>query len=217
MDFSFLFKYAGYFARGAGVTIYLSFFTVLFGTFLGFILALMKLSPIKPLKWFASGYVEFIRGTPLLVQVLIIYYGLPMFTPWDLPDKVAGILALSINSAAYMAEIFRAGIENIDKGQTEAARSLGMSKSLTMRLIILPQAIKNILPALGNEFIVVIKESSIVMFIGISELMYNAQIVKSKTFQAFEPFFFAALVYFVITFSLSRLLARFERRLKVSD
>jgi polar amino acid transport system permease protein len=217
LDFSFLGRYAGYFVSGAGVTLYLSFFTVLFGTLLGLFISLMKLSSVRVLRWLATGYVEFIRGTPLLVQVLVIFYAIPIFTPWDLPDMVAGILALSINSAAYIAEIFRAGIENIDKGQTEAARSLGMSKSLTMRLIIIPQAIKNILPALGNEFIVVVKESSIVMFIGISELMYNAQIVKSKTFLAFEPFFVAALVYFIITFTLSRLLRRFERRLKVSD
>ncbi|MBC8079163.1 MAG: amino acid ABC transporter permease [Gorillibacterium sp.] len=223
MDFSFLSRYADYFLRGAGLTVYLSFFTVLFGTVLGVVLALMKLSSIRPLKWFATGYVEFIRGTPLLVQVFIIYYGIPQITtqifgsPLDMPDKVSGIIALSINSAAYMAEIFRAGIENIDKGQTEAARSLGMSKSLMMRLIILPQAIKNILPALGNEFIVVIKESSIVMIIGLKELMYNANVVKSKTFQGFEPYLAAALVYFAITFTLSRLLARFERRLKVSD
>ncbi|WP_040950023.1 amino acid ABC transporter permease [Gorillibacterium massiliense] len=217
MDFSFLPEFWGYFERGAGITIYLSFFTVVFGTILGMLIALMKMSSVKPLKWLGTAYVEFIRGTPLLVQVFIIFYGIPQITPFDLPEFTAGIIALSINSAAYIAEIFRAGIENIDRGQMEAARSLGMKKSLAMRLVILPQAVKNILPALGNEFVVVIKESSIVSVIGIHELMYNTNVVKAATYQAFEPLISAALVYFILTFTLSRLLSKFERRLATSD
>lgn len=206
-----------FFVNGARFTIILAFFTVLFGVVLGLLLALMRLSKSKVLNIIATAYVEFIRGTPLMVQIFIIYYALPDLIGVNLPEMVSGIMALAINSGAYVSEIIRAGIQAVDKGQMEASRSLGMPYGMTMRYVIIPQAIKNILPALGNEFIVVIKESSVVSVIGIKELMYNADTVRGNTFRAFEPLLVAALIYFIMTFTLSKLMGRFERRLKNSD
>lgn len=226
MDFSFLGKYSSFFINGAKYTLLLAVFTVLSGTILGLLLSLMKLSKNKILKYIAVSYIEFIRGTPVLVQLYIIYYGLPAIgvnfpsvpaLGSDFPDFVAGILALSINSSAYVAEIIRAGIQAVDKGQMEAARSLGMTEGLAMKKIIIPQAFKNILPALGNEFITVIKESSIVSIIGIHELMYNADTVRGNIFKPFEPLLVAAFVYFIMTFSLSKLLGVVEGRMRASD
>ncbi|WP_029452076.1 amino acid ABC transporter permease [Clostridium algidicarnis] len=216
MDFSFLGEYSGFFFKGTKFTLILAFFTVIIGSLIGLLLSLMKLSNKKILKVISSIYIEFIRGTPVLVQLYIIYYGLPAIGI-ELPDLVAATITMSINSGAYVAEIIRAGINAVDKGQTEAARSLGMGSSMTMANVIIPQAFKNILPALGNEFIVVVKESSIVSVIGIHELMYNANTVRGTTFQPFEPLIVAALFYFVITFTLSKLLGIAERRMKISD
>lgn len=216
MDFSFLSKYYMFFLDGAKITILLAIFTVLFGVVLGVFIALMKLSKNKLFNTLASSYVEFIRGTPILLQLYIVYYGLPKLGI-TLPDFIAGIIALSINSAAYVAEIIRAGIQAVNKGQTEAARSLGMTHSMTMKNIIIPQAFKNILPALGNEFITIIKESSIVSIIGIHDLMYNADTVRGNIFRPFEPLIFAAVIYFILTFTLSKGLGIVERRLKTSD
>lgn len=216
MDFSFLSEYYKFFFDGVKFTIILAFFTVLIGFVLGLLLSIMRLSNNKILRAISAGYVEFIRGTPVLVQLYIIYYGLPNLGI-NLPEIVAGIIALSINSSAYIAEIVRAGIQAVDKGQMEAARSLGMTNNMGMRLVVIPQAMKNILPALGNEFIVVIKESSVASIIGIHELMYNADTVRGNIFRPFEPLIVAALMYFVLTFSLSKLVGSFERRLKTGD
>ena len=210
-------EYYSFFLDGAVFTIILAIFTVIFGVILGVLLALLRISKNKVLNFIGTAYVEFIRGTPLMVQLFIIYFGLPNLIGFPLPDMVAAILALSMNSGAYIAEIIRAGIQAVDKGQMEAARSLGMNYKMAMIYIIIPQAVKNILPALGNEFIVVIKESSIVSVIGIGELMYNADTVRGNTYKAFEPLLVAALMYFVMTFSLSKLMGRFERRLKNGD
>lgn len=217
MNFSFLHKYSGLYVEGTFTTLFLSLFGVTFGVLLGVLLALMKLSKNKLLKGFSTAYIELVRGTPLLVQLYIIYYGLPWVTKVDFNDITLGIIAVSLNSAAYVAEIIRAGILSIDKGQMEAARSLGMSHNLTMANIIIPQAIKNILPALGNEFITLVKESSIVSVVGIHELMYNADTVRGNTYLPFEPLIVAALVYFTITFVLSKLLGLLERRLRTGD
>ncbi|KIL39943.1 arginine ABC transporter permease [Gordoniibacillus kamchatkensis] len=213
MDFSFLDKYWIYFVKGTEWTIFLSVFTVLFGFIIGVVLALLRMSNIKVIKFIAVAYIEFMRGTPLLVQIYLIYYCLP-FAGVTLPDYVAAILTLSLNSGAYIAEIFRAGIQNLDKGQMEAARSLGMPHRMAMRYIVLPQAFRNILPALGNELVVVIKESSIVSVIGITELMYQADTVRGIFARPFEPLIIAAIVYFIMTFTLSKLLGRWEGRLK---
>lgn len=227
---SFIKKYYPYYLDGAKNTILIALFTVFLGLLFGTVLALMRLSKKKPLRFIASTYVEFIRGTPLYVQILVIYFGLTQIgitfpeIEWLNPvlgmnfsDFMSCVITLSINSAAYVAEIVRAGIQAVDKGQMEAARSLGMRQSLAMREIIIPQAIKNILPALGNEFVTVIKESSIVAVIGISDLMNKAKIISGKTYMPFMPYIVVALVYFVLTFSLSKLMARFERRMKNSD
>ncbi|WP_427339803.1 amino acid ABC transporter permease [Caloranaerobacter sp. DY30410] len=216
MDFSFLAKYYMFFIDGVKNTVLLAIFSVCLGVVFGVFLALMKISKNRIFNIISTSYIEFIRGTPLLVQLYIIYYGLPNIGI-NLPDFLAGIIALSINSAAYVAEIIRAGIQAVDKGQMEAARSLGMTHNMAMKYIIIPQAFKNILPALGNEFIVVIKESSIVSIIGIHELMYNADTVRGNTFQPFEPLIVVALIYFIITFTLSKLLGLAERRMRVGD
>lgn len=212
MNFSFLPNYYKFFISGTGYTLLLSALTVVFGLLGGLALALMKTSNNKLLKVIAVSYIEFIRGTPLLIQLYIVYYGI-----MDIPMLAAGVVAMSINSSAYIAEIIRAGINAVDKGQTEAARSLGLTKWLTYKEIIIPQAMKNILPALGNEFIVLIKESAIVSVIGIHDLMYNTDTVRGITFIAFEPLIIAALIYFVLTFTLSKVLGKVERRLTVSD
>lgn len=217
MDFSFLQKYYGFFIDGTSITLFLSFFGVALGVMLGVLLALMKLSKNILLKSFSTAYIELVRGTPLLVQLYIIYYGLPRLVGLDFGDITLGIVAISLNSAAYVAEIIRAGILSIDKGQMEAARSLGMPHNMAMKNIIIPQAFKNILPALGNEFIVLIKESSIVSVVGIHDLMYNADTVRGNTYLPFEPLIIAALIYFVITFILSKLLSLLERRMRVGD
>ena len=217
MDFSFMQDYYGFFIDGTLITLQLSFFGVAFGVIIGVIIALMKLSKNILTKSFATAYIEVLRGTPLLVQLYIIYYGLPRLTGIDFEDITLGIVAISINSAAYVAEIIRAGILSIDKGQLEAARSLGMTQRMAMTSIVIPQAFKNILPALGNEFIVLIKESAIVSVVGIHDLMYNADTVRGNTYKPFEPLIVAALIYFTITFILSKLLALWERRMRAGD
>ena len=217
MNFTFLDKYSSYYIKGAEITIILALCAVLFGTILGLLLTLVRRSKIKPISILATAYVEFVRGTPLLVQIYIIYIGLPNLTGLDMSDMAVGIVALSLNSAAYVSEIIRAGIEAVDKGQMEASRSLGMTQGQAMIDIIIPQAFKNILPALGNEFISVIKESSMVSVIGVAELMYNAGIVRGNTALGLEPVIVAAVFYFVITFTLTRCLGFIERRLKASD
>lgn len=217
MNFTFLDKCSSYYIKGAEITIILALCAVLFGTILGLLLTLIRRSKIKPISILATAYVEFVRGTPLLVQIYIIYIGLPNLTGLDMSDMAVGIVALSLNSAAYVSEIIRAGIEAVDKGQMEASRSLGMTQGQAMIDIIIPQAFKNILPALGNEFISVIKESSMVSVIGVAELMYNAGIVRGNTALGLEPVIVAAVFYFVITFTLTRCLGFVERRLKASD
>jgi len=217
MDFSFITRYQGLYLTGTRNTIILAVLAVLFGGLLGLVLALMRRSSLKPVKFLAAAYIEFVRGTPLLVQLFIIFYGLPVVTGMRFPDFVAGVIALSLNSAAYVAEIIRAGLQSVDRGQMEAARSLGMPHNMAMRHIIIPQAFKNILPALGNEFIVVIKESAIVSVIGIYDIMRSANIVRGITYRPFEPLIVAALIYFVLTFTLSNLLGVAERRMRAGD
>ena len=217
MNFSFLGKYSEYFLKGTEITIVLAFFAVLFGTILGLALTLLRRSKFKPISFIATAYVEFVRGTPLLVQIYIIYIGLPKLIGIDMPDMTVGAIALALNSAAYISEIIRAGIDAVDKGQMEAARSLGMNQRLAMFNIVIPQAFKNILPALGNEFVSVIKESSMVSVIGVAELMFNAGIVRGNTALGLEPVIVAAVIYFILTFTMTRALGYVERRMKASD
>jgi len=223
-------KYWMYYVIGAKNTILLAILAVVLGVLIGMLLALCRVGKNRALKFLATAYVEFIRGTPLLVQLFIIYYGLqaigirfpdsPLISKIlgiNFADFMAGVITMGINSGAYVCEIFRSGIQSIDKGQTEASRSLGMSYAKTLAHIIIPQAIRNVLPALGNEFVVVIKESSIVSIIGIADLMYKANTIRGNTFQPFEPLLVAAFAYFLLTFPLSKLLARIERRMRSHD
>ena len=213
--------FIGIFLRGLGMTLLLAGISVVLGSMFGLIPAFMRLSKHKGLNLIATSYVELIRGTPLLVQVLLIYSFIKMpvtlFLGIDLSAFIPGMLALLINSSAYVSEVIRAGILSIDKGQKEASLSLGMSNATTMRLVILPQAIKNIMPALGNEFVTMIKETSIFMYLGISELMYSAVIIRSQTYLVKESYIVVAILYFLLTFPTSKLMSYFERRLKKSD
>lgn len=223
MDFSFLKEFYPYFISGTIITLIISMITVLFGTVIGVVIALMKLSKVKPLRWFANIYIEVLRGTPMLVQILIAFgllqglFKLPTVSlgilNLDFGRLFPGIIAISLNSGAYVAEIVRGGINAVDFGQMEAASSLGLRPSQAMRYVILPQALRNILPPLGNEFIVLIKDSSLLSTIGIYELMNSAQIVISTSYIPLTPLYVAAVIYFILTFTTSRILNVWEKKL----
>lgn len=219
MDFSFLSNYSQFFIDGTKITIAISVCTLLLGFIVGVVICLGRISRNKVLSFLGRVYIEFLRGTPLLVQIYIIYFGFPTIgikfpSLGPIPSEyISAVVALSINSSAYIAEILRSGIQSIDKGQMEASRSLGLDYSTSMRLVIIPQALKNVLPALANEFIVLVKESSIVSVIGIQDLMYSADIVKGNTYLAFEPLLVAAMIYFILTFTLSKLVGLLEFKL----
>lgn len=222
LDFSFLPEYLSYFVDGAKMTLIISLITVIFGSILGSVLFFMKSSNIhigriKPLKILASIYIEIIRGTPMLLQIMIVYSGSKMIFGVDLTALTSAIVAISLNSAAYVSEIVRAGIEAVDKGQMEAARSLGMNKTQGMVLVVVPQAIRNILPAIGNEFVTIIKESSMASVIGVGELMFAAKIVTGASYIPLTPLIVSAMFYFIMTFSLGRFMSYIERRLKAGD
>ncbi|MBU5352119.1 ABC transporter substrate-binding protein/permease [Paenibacillus barcinonensis] len=215
--FEVFWQYKSFYATGIGYTLLLSALGVLFGVIIGLIICLFRLHNMAVLRWIGTAYVEVIRGTPMLVQLMIIYYGVSLTFGINFSALQAGIMTLSINSGAYLAEIFRAGIQGVDRGQLEAARSLGMGRGAAMRYIILPQAFKAVLPAIGNEFVTIIKESSIISVIGMVDIMYQASVVKNITYQGMNPFLIAAAIYFVMTFILSKLLGRLERKLGASD
>ncbi|HEI9269384.1 TPA: ABC transporter permease subunit [Staphylococcus aureus] len=216
-DSGFISKYGSFFLKGIKITILISLIGVALGSILGAFVALMKLSKIKIISWIASIYIEILRGTPMLVQVFIVFFGITAALGLDISALVCGTIALVINSSAYIAEIIRAGINAVDKGQMEAARNLGLNYRQTMKSVIMPQAIKNILPALGNEFVTLIKESSIVSTIGVGEIMFNAQVVQGISFDPFTPLLVAAALYFVLTFVLTRIMNMIEGRLNASD
>ncbi|EFC08179.1 ABC transporter substrate-binding protein/permease [Staphylococcus aureus] len=216
-DSGFISKYGSFFLKGIKITILISLIGVALGSILGAFVALMKLSKIKIISWIPSIYIEILRGTPMLVQVFIVFFGITAALGLDISALVCGTIALVINSSAYIAEIIRAGINAVDKGQMEAARSLGLNYRQTMKSVIMPQAIKNILPALGNEFVTLIKESSIVSTIGVGEIMFNAQVVQGISFDPFTPLLVAAALYFVLTFVLTRIMNMIEGRLNASD
>ena len=209
-------KYIPYFFKGIWYTIVITIFSVLIGIILGTLLALMRISKNPILHWFAVCYIEFIRGTPQMVQILFVYFGIGYLIS-NLSAIVAGIIAIGLNSGAYVAEDIRSGIDSLPKGQMEAARSLGMNRAKAFRYVIIPQAIKNIWPALGNEFITLLKDSSLVSVIGVSELMYQTQLVQTSTYRGVLPLFIAMIIYFIMTFSLTRLLNHFEKRMKRND
>ena len=201
--------------EGVGATIVLSLITVACGAVLGALLAILKMSKIKLVDWIITAFVEIIRGTPLLLQLYIGYFLLPELLPFlNLNEFWSVALALILNSAAYVSEIIRSGIEAVDKGQTEAARSLGLGSGTTMIEIVLPQAIKNILPALCNEFITIIKETSLASTFFVGELMTVYLFVKGITFSPIPTLMIVGVIYFVLNFILSKALKIVERKLK---
>ena len=204
--------------EGLSATILLSLMTVVFGTVLGAVLALVKIGKVKVFKWIVSAVVEVIRGTPMLLQLYISTFLIPVIIPAmnQLENKklICISLTLILNSAAYVSEIIRSGIEAVDKGQTEAARSLGLNGTTTMTNIVLPQAVKNILPALGNEFITVIKETSLASTFYVGELMTTYHIIVGKTHNSLPILMIIGIIYFILNFVLSKALGAFERRMK---
>ena len=247
------FRYIKLIEQGLAVTVMLAACTVVIGFILGIILAIVRMTDIRPFRFLAYGkngrlhnnkfliaiskfnpiaflataYVEIIRSTPVLVQIMIIYHGvfgklidLPNFTLFGFLKFnrfFPGVVALGMNSGAYLCEIIRSGIQSIDGGQTEAARSLGMTKTQTMTQIILPQAIKNILPAIANEFVVIIKESSITYTIGVQDLMFAVDAIRGANYIVMEPLLVATAIYFCLCFPTSKLIAHFERKMSRGD
>ena len=202
---------------GAGVTIQITALSVGFGLVIGVFMGMARLSKMWVIRSFAAVYVDFIRGTPLLVQIFLIYFALPIIIGQRIDPFVAAITACSVNSGAYVAEIFRGGIQSIDKGQMEAGRSLGMTWWQTMRFIVLPQAFKRVIPPLGNEFIAMLKDSSLVSVIGFEELTRRGQLIIARTYGSFEIWLTVAFIYLVMTLIISRLVAYLERRYKIDD
>lgn len=204
------------FLKGIEYTLIITVCSVFFGFILGVLLSLARMAQggvfATALRWLATAYVEFIRGTPMMVQVMFVYFGLGLIV--NLPALTSGIIAISLNSGAYIAEYIRGGINSVDKGQTEAARSLGMTSGYTLRYVVLPQALKNIWPSLGNEFITLIKDSSIVSIIGVSELIFQSNIVRSDTYRGVAPIAVIMVLYFIMTFTASRILNHFERKMQ---
>lgn len=211
--YKILIKYFPLLIKGLGMTLLLSLLTVVFGAIVGFLISLLTMSKNKVLKFIGTAYVEVIRGIPLLLQLFVIYLAMPN----TVSKFISATLALVINSGAYVAEIIRAGIQAVDKGQTEAARSLGLNKTQTMMKIVLPQAIKNILPAIGNEYVTVIKETSLASSFYLGELMTAQHLIGSDTYLYLEAYIAVAIFYFISTFSLSKLIKLVERRLNASD
>lgn len=197
---------------GAAITVEITAISVGMGLLIGCLLGIARLCQVKPLRYLANIYVDFIRGTPLLVQIFLVYFALPGIIGERVDPFFAAIAACSINSGAYIAEIFRAGIQSIDKGQMEAGRSLGMSWAQTMRYIIMPQAFKRIIPPLGNEFIAMLKDSSLVSVIGFEELTRRGQLIIARTYASFEIWMAVAIIYLVMTFAVARLVGMLERR-----
>jgi len=210
-------KYSSTFLQGLGGTLWLAAITVVAGSILGLLVALLRMSRCKPLHGLASVYIEVLRGTPILLQLYFFWLVLPKIIPFELSDTACIVVALVINSSSYVSEIIRAGIDAVDRGQWEAARSLGLSHSHMMQRVILPQAVRNILPALVNEFIVMIKETSLASVFFVGELMTAYRTVSASTFIQIPTLTIVGLIYLVVTFALSRVAKLFERRLKASD
>ena len=217
MDFQLIQEAVPLLIAGAGITIEISALSVGLGLFFGIVVALIRLSGVKALKIIGNIYVDFIRGTPLLVQIFLVYFALPGLIHHRVDAFFAAIAACSINSGAYVAEIFRGGIESIDKGQMEAGRSLGMTWWQTMRYIILPQAFKRVIPPLGNEFIAMLKDSSLVSVIGFEELTRRGQLIIARTYASFEIWLSVAFIYLIMTFAVARLVSVMERRYKKDE
>lgn len=216
-DFNLIWQSLPLLLQGAVVTIEITFIAVAIGFLLGLFVSICRLSGVKPVQWLAVAYVNIIRGTPMLVQIFLIYFALPMIIGHRIDPFVAAVAACSINSGAYVSEIFRAGIQSVDKGQMEAGRSLGLSWGQTMRYIILPQAFKHVIPPLGNEFISMTKETSLVSVIGFEELTRRGQLIIAKTYGSFEIWLTVACIYFLMTCCIAQLVSYLERRFATDD
>lgn len=204
-----------YILEGVKNTIIMALFAVIIGILLGLVIALIRNNydnnkKLPILNQIAKLYVTIIRGTPVLLQLMIIYY--IIFAPVDINIILVGVIAFGLNSSAYVSEIIRAGISSIDKGQMDGGRALGLTYKETMRMIILPQAIKNVMPALGNEFITLLKETSVAGYIGIIELTKAGDIISSRTYNYFFPLIITAIIYLIMTLGLSKIISKFEKR-----
>ncbi|MFC0558135.1 amino acid ABC transporter permease [Halalkalibacter alkalisediminis] len=216
LDFSQIVPHIPFLLQGIGVTLQFVSAALVLGLILGVILSIFKIGRFRVLRWFADAYTSVFRGTPLILQLSIIYFGIPQFG-FDISAYVAGVLAFGLNSAAYVSEIIRAGIQAVDKGQKEAAEALGIPYRPTMLRIILPQAFRNILPALFNEFINLTKESAIVSIIGVMDLMRRAQVLNAQIYRYFEALLFVGLIYYLLVMVLTIIGRLIERRLQRSD
>ena len=213
-----LVKYGMNFVNGLGTTLLLALVSVSVGCLIGALVAIMRLSKSKVLGGIATVYTEIIRDTPLLLQLYFFYFLLPDLLPALRLSKFTCIaIAMIFNSGAYMSEIFRSGIQSIDRGQTEAARSLGLSASQTMTRIVLPQAFKNVLPAMCNEFVAITKETSLASTFYVGDLMTQYQTISGKTYLVLEPLIIIGVIYFVVTFTMSKFVALLEKKLKEGD
>lgn len=211
------------FLRGAGMTLLISIIGTLIGTVIGLIVGVIRTIPIpergakriflKIINTILSIYIEFFRGTPMIVQAMVIYYGSAAALGIDINRVVAGLFIVSINTGAYMSEIVRGGIISIDKGQFEAAQAIGMNHFQTMINVVLPQVIRNILPATGNEFVINIKDTSVLNVISVSELYFQTKSISGNNFRYFESFFVACIMYFIMTFTVTRILRAVEKKL----
>ena len=217
LDFSSVWQYWPFLSHGALTTLKITAISAVLGFVLGVLLSLIKISKCRPLNWFGTFYTSIFRGTPLLVQLCIVHFGLPQLTGMTLTTMQSGVLTFSLNSAAYISEIFRGGINGVDKGQYEAAMSLGVGYRDMMKDIILPQAVKHILPSLVNEAISLLKESSILSYIGAVELLRAADQITVLTFRFFEPYLVIAVIYYILVMILSMVASRLERWVNRSD
>jgi polar amino acid transport system substrate-binding protein len=217
LDFSRILPDIPFILGGVPITLLFTVFALILGLIWGTVLALVKLSGIRPLQWFGMAYTSIFRGTPLLLQLSLVYFATPQLTGYDISALQAGVLTFTLNSGAYLSETLRAGIQAVDKGQREAALSLGLSYGLMMGDIILPQALKNILPALVNEAIALLKDSSLVSTIGVVDILRRAQIVSSNKYIYFEPLMLAGLLYYSLVMLLTYGAGTLERRLRISE
>ena len=206
-----------YIVQGIWVTLKFTLLSAIFGFIWGTILSLFKISSFKPLRWFGEGYTSVFRGTPLILQLALVYFATPQLIGFNISPLQAGVITFTLNSAAYISETIRAGILAVDKGQREAAISLGVSYRPMMADIILPQAFKNILPAMVNESIALLKDSALVSTIGAADLLRRAQIVGAEKFIYFEPLIFVGAVYYAMVMALTLAARSLERRMRLSD
>ncbi len=216
-------EYWPMFLRGAGVTLVIALIGTVFGALIGLLSGILRTIPIpengpkrlllKIVNFLLSAYIEFFRGTPMIVQAMVIFYGAAMAFGYQMDPLIAGIVIVSINTGAYMAEIVRGGIISVDPGQYEAAQAIGMNHLQTMMNVVLPQVIRNILPATGNQFIINIKDTAVLSVISISELFFQTNSIAGNNFRYFESFFVVCIIYFIMTYTVTLILRYIERRM----